>query len=381
VRLRLKLAALAGIPVAIAFVVSVLLADSARATDRITIRGNYYREDSTRVLQPLVTFRKEVLDERLAFEAEYLLDSISSASIGAGAAVIGGDNVFTEIRHESTARVASKLGDWGLSGFFRYSTETDYISRVFGLSGSRDLLQKNVNVSLSYSASLDSVWRIGAFGARAPWRSNGRASSNLTQSHYINAGYAHSLHKSILAGVTMETLFTRGPQENPYRRVLNADNESHPLARDRVAASAWLRWMIEPAKMVVEPRYRFYHGSWGIDAHDVDARLHFRLADQLRLRFRYRYYWQDGAVFWRPDGVYLPDDTYKTADPKLWAQSSHTPGAQITWEFDKIARHKGLKWTRGGWIQATYNHVLRSDLVRQRYGNARVGSLAFSFAF
>ena len=32
-----------------------------RAEDRVIVRGNYYRETSTRVLQPMVTFRKELL--------------------------------------------------------------------------------------------------------------------------------------------------------------------------------------------------------------------------------------------------------------------------------------------------------------------------------
>ena len=61
----------------------VLAPRPAGAEDRITVRGNYYREESTRVMQPMVHFRKELPDERFALEAEYLLDMISSASIAA----------------------------------------------------------------------------------------------------------------------------------------------------------------------------------------------------------------------------------------------------------------------------------------------------------
>src|SRR5690554_3703239 len=65
--------------------IAILPREQLHAEDRVTVRGNYYRETSTRVLQPMVTFRKELPDERFALEAEYLLDVISSASVAAGA--------------------------------------------------------------------------------------------------------------------------------------------------------------------------------------------------------------------------------------------------------------------------------------------------------
>ena len=48
------------------------------AEDRILIRGNYYRERSTRVLQPYISFSKDLPDERLTIGADYLMDVIST---------------------------------------------------------------------------------------------------------------------------------------------------------------------------------------------------------------------------------------------------------------------------------------------------------------
>jgi hypothetical protein len=56
---------------------------------------------------------------------------------------------------------------------------------------------------------------------------------------------------------------------------------------------------------------------------------------------------------------------------------SHTPGLQLVYELDGLAKYRGLGWLEGGWIEATYNHVFQTN----RYGNARMGALAFSLAF
>jgi hypothetical protein len=116
----------------------------------------------------------------------------------------------------------------------------------------------------------------------------------------------------------------------------------------------------------------------------MDMRVHVRPARHLRFRVRYRFYTQTGAFFWREDGAYLPEDDYKTADPKLWAFRSHTPGIQLTYELDGLAKHRGLGWLEGAWLEATYNHVFRRTAHGEqdtRYGNARLGSLAFSLGF
>ncbi|HLT39099.1 MAG TPA: hypothetical protein VK034_22600, partial [Enhygromyxa sp.] len=174
-----------------------------RAEDRLTVRGNYNRETSTRVLQPMVTFRKELPDQRLALETEYLLDVISSASIAAGALLLGGDRVFTEMRHEASLRAMTKIDDWSASGFYRYSNETDYTANAFGVSLSRELLQRTISVSLSYSSTFNQVYRItNNLGVRSAWTSSG--DTNLLQVHYLNVGYSHVLHPKVVAGLNLE---------------------------------------------------------------------------------------------------------------------------------------------------------------------------------
>lgn len=394
-----------GVPWSVMCIVVVLLGilvpQHATAEDRVTLRGNYYREASTRVLQPTINVSVDVPDERFTVGAAYVLDAISSASIATGTtAVTGGDNVFTEIRHETTAYASSKIGDWGFGGFFRYSTETDYRSRSLGLSASRELLQRTVNLSLSYAYNFDRFGRIQAnTRAFAPWcggsqdvascRDRGSGpGTNLLQVHYIAAGYTHALHRHVLGLLTAEIAHARGPQDNPYRgmQILGVTNETHPTVRTRFALAPGFRWILPKARVVIEPRYRFYRDSWDIRAHAPELRVHVRVADHFRLRARYRYYQQTEAFFWRDDGMYTEPagrcdkdalDNCATADPKMDDWTSHTPGLQVLYEFDGLARRPGLAWLDNGWIAATYNHVFQSN----RFGAARLGSLELSLAF
>ena len=379
--MRLRL----GRPVAL---VLLLASRDLAAEDRVTVRGNYYREQSTRILAPTVYVEKDLPDERFTIGAEYLLDAVTSASIGAGAAAVtGGDYLFTEFRHEGTFRAGGRVRDWSFNGYFRYSTESDWISRSFGGTTARDVFGRAGTVSLTYTVNLDSVQRI--YGGRAiPWTGGkmyldplpgqkDQSDTNLLQLHYLSLGYSHALTRRLLGGVAAEGIYAKGPQDNPYRKVRDGLDESHPRLRRRLSLSGFLRWAIPRTPLTVESRYRFYADDWGIIAHNPEVRLYARVAKRLIIRLRYRFYHQTGAFFWLPDGNYQVDSIYRTADPKMTKFLSHTPGAEVMLELDGLAKYRGLHWLRGAWVQATYNHVFQTN----RFGNARLGSLAFSIPF
>ncbi len=379
----------------------LVTARPALAENRATLRGNYYRERSTRVVQPMAQITVDAPDERLTLGAMYLLDAISSASIASGTqAATGGDNVFTELRHEATASAESKLGEWYLGGFFRYSTETDYLSRAGGLSLARDLLQRNINLSLSYSFGGDRWFRIqNNTGARAPWcggdigvnecsgRGYGRG-SNFLQVHNVAAGYTHTLHPTVLLQLNVAYSHLRGPLDNPYREgFLGGIEETHPHVRDRFVITPGVRWKIPRARTAIEPFYSLYVDDWGQRGHSPEIRVHVRPTRHIRLRARYGYYTQNATFFYRADGQYVDGSgpctralelNCATADVKAMPWDSHSPGVQLTWYFDGVAAgHRALRWLEGGFVEVTYNHLFQDN----RFGNARVGSLALSFAY
>lgn len=381
--------------------ITTLLPTAASAEDRVTLRGNYYREQSTRVLSPEVKMTVDVPDERLTLGAAYLLDAVTSASIATGTSTVtGGDFTFTEIRHEATVSAASQLKDWQLGTFFRYSTETDWQSRSLGARVGRDLLQRTVNLSLSYAFNFDRVYRIfDGQGRRLPWCggsvepscSDGGfgEGSNLLRTHYLSAGYSHVLSRNLLSLVTVEYANANGPMDNPYRgeQIPGLEFESHPLQRNRLTLFGSLRYYLPRAKTTLEPRYRVYTDDWGIRAHTIDPRIHVRVAPNVRLRFRYRFYTQSEAFFFRDDMQYQESDAACTratpdgcasADVKVDDWRSHTGGVQLTYGLDGLAAKTGQAWLEGAWLQATYNYVHQTN----RFGPIRaLGSLAYSMAF
>ncbi len=371
------------------------------AEDRVTVRGNYYREQSTRVMSPELRMTVDVPDERLTLGAAYMLDAVTSASIATGTtAVTGGDNTFTEIRHEGTLSAASVLDDWQLGAFFRYSTETDWQSRSLGTRVGRDLLQRTVNLSLSYAYNFDRVYRIfDGFGRRLPWcggnieprcRDGGFGyGSNLLRTHYASAGYTHILTRNLLSILTVEYANARGPMDNPYRgeQLPGIEFEAHPLQRNRVTLFGSLRYHLPKARITLEPRYRFYVDDWDVRAHAIDPRVHYRLTKNLRLRVRYRFYTQSEAFFFRDDMQYEDADVScrrgstrgcASADVKADNWRSHTAGLQLTYGLDGLAAKTRAAWLEGAWVQATYNYVHQTN----RFGPVRaLGSLAFSMPF
>lgn len=373
----------------------------AVAENRATMRGNYYRERSTRVMQPLAAVTVDAPDERLTLGATYLLDAISSASIASGTqAATGGDNVFTELRHEIIASAGSRLGEWNLGGFFRYSTETDYLSRTGGVSLARDFLQRNINVALAYSFGGDRIYRIqNNTGVKAAWcggdvdvnecRTGGyRIGRNFLQIHAVRATYSHTLHPTVLALMNVHVAHLRGPQDNPYREgFLGGIEETHPHVRTRVTLTPSLRWMIPGARLTFEPFYSLYFDDWNQRGHTPELRVHVRPARHLRIRARYGYYKQTAAFFYRADGQYVDGadrctraapGNCATADVKAMPWDAHTPGLQLTWGFDGVAaRHREARWLEGGFIELTYDHYFQDN----RFGNARIGSIALSLAF
>ena len=83
---------------------TLMFSTGARADDYVSVRGAYYREASTRVIQPMVEVIRES-PSGLDVGAHFLVDAITSASIAAGTSV---DNVFTEVRDEVGLRVRKR---------------------------------------------------------------------------------------------------------------------------------------------------------------------------------------------------------------------------------------------------------------------------------
>ena len=125
-----------------------------RAEDRVTVRGAYYREASTRVIQPVVEISKD-LPSGFDITAHYLLDAITSASVAAGTP---SDTIFTELRNEVGLAVGRTWDRWRTTLGYSYSAESDYWSH--GARARRPTASGATarRVAASGGISLDGAW-------------------------------------------------------------------------------------------------------------------------------------------------------------------------------------------------------------------------------
>ncbi|MGZ3428758.1 MAG: hypothetical protein ACXVCV_19025, partial [Polyangia bacterium] len=136
-----------------AVVVLLSSAHAAADMDTITLRGNYWRDRNTRVVQPTIDIRKQ-LPTGTQISAHYLLDAITSASVAAG---VLRDQPFTELRNEAGFSVGQVIGPAIITGTYSYSSESDYWAHFAQLSLQWSLFQNNTVLFASLGYGNDRV--------------------------------------------------------------------------------------------------------------------------------------------------------------------------------------------------------------------------------
>ncbi len=298
-------------------------------------RGNYYFENSTRVVAPAVNAAL-VMPSGVRVEGTYLLDAITSASQATG---VQSDVGFTEIRNDVQAGLGYEI-DFGLAQLDlsvggRFSKEPDYRSRGLGFTGALSLLDRTTTFRSSAYWLHDEVSKIDRMAPSTD-------PENLMATDPVRKGTLKALSlgfalDQVLTPTTIATLgydggFLDGFQANVYRtaRFQNggAADEAHPRVRNRHAYYAWLAQYIMDSRSTVRVGYRLYKDNWDLLAHAPEIRFHQEIGRHAELRLRYRYYTQNSSFFWRKDGN-LRADKYRTADPKMSAFHNQTLGMKM----------------------------------------------------
>ena len=132
---------------------ALLVNGPARAENSVGVSGNYYKERSTRVVEPLIQVRQGLpYDSQV--EVTYLVDQITSAS----GAFTNEDAAFSEFRNEVRLAGSTKLWNIFTPGVsVRYSDEPDYISRGFGVNLAVELFKKSTVLSTFFQLADDDI--------------------------------------------------------------------------------------------------------------------------------------------------------------------------------------------------------------------------------
>jgi hypothetical protein len=371
----------------LAAAVLTLAATPARADGTLAARAAYYKERSTRVMQPMLDGMFDV-GSRGTVSAHFLVDAITSASVGSGAAAT---TAFTERRYQAGGGYAHEfdglsamgwLNKLRLAGDAKFSIEPDYSSWYGGARVEADVAQRNAILALGGGVAKDSISNTGAQNPlSSPQIQCNAAFTVLAETCALTSysGFASAsqvLSKTVLVGVSYDIARLDGYQANPYRQVITAGGlvpEQHPNHRLRHAIAASGKFHIPATHTTVIGAYRYYRDDWQIRAHTPELRLVQEVSPLADASIRYRYYRQTAAFFSRPRYP-TPDPTmptYMTDDPKMSGYDGHLLEAKL----GALGELFGLG---GQWTAMRFETTLQYVIQHNRFGNAIVAHVALT---
>ncbi len=385
-----------------ALLVLLSSAHAAADMDTITLRGNYWRDRNTRVVQPSIDLSRQ-MSSGTQLSAHYLLDAITSASVAAG---VLRDQPFTELRNEAGFSIGQVVGPAVITGSYSYSDESDYWSHFVSLGVLLSLFQNNTQLSASLGYSNDRIaLRMGPtlynpIGGLQTIRAVATLTQTLTRHLLLSASYE--------IGVLGFGNGDNGFQANVYRTVNLGGapaRELVPYQRIRQAAAVALYWHIPVPSRIMpylafRPAYRFYWDDWGLLSHTPELRMYVPTGP-VEWRVTGRYYTQNHVTFWSDDGIRPSypagsqglhctscvlassrSGLWYTADPKLGNMTSAYLELAATISLRGI--HKwhwlpGHDWLGSGVLLLSYGHYINSGFAHTAFGDADVAGLTLEW--
>jgi hypothetical protein len=364
----------------------VLATGTARADGELAARGVYYKERSTRVMQPMLDGMFDV-GARGLVNAHFLVDAITSASAGSGAANAA---AFTERRyegggaytHELDGPADSFIDKIRVGGEGKFSTESDYESLYGGGRVELDLAKKNATVGLGGGIAHDTITNAGAQSPMGgPLLQCDVTSMATSGSCSLDtfAGFASAsqiLSKNAIVSLAYDIAKLDGFQANAYRQVITSgglEPEKHPNARLRQAIAGSLRYYVPETQTTFIGAYRYYTDDWHVHAHTPELRIVQEVGRFADAAIRYRYYHQSAAFFYAKRYPALTPGMieYITDDPKMSAYDGHVMEAKLGvygQEFDLSGR----------WAGARFEGIIEYIIQHNRFGDAVVAHVALT---
>ena len=371
------------LPVSVLVTLALFLPNREAAADELTgrwtgaveVRGNYYYEKSTRVVAPEISISLEA-PNGIRVNTEYLVDSITSASIAVGALE---DVRFTEIRHDVTAGFGYEFDldeqQLDIEASVRVSKEPDYLSTSGSVGAALFLDEKNTVLRASLGILHDEIRQNFRGAGSAPGKEALKEDFNAVS---IGAGWEQVLSPTWLLQITYDLSVLNGFLANAYRSIASVQRpETHPQNRRRHTLASRLAWHIPQSRTSLHLMYRAYFDTWELAALNPEFRVYQELSKHLQLRVRYRYYKQTSSFFHRDDpSDYNIEDRYVTADPKMDSFRNHELGGQLV-IFGHAFESTALDFLKEATLDLNFDYIISSSA----YGNGVVAEVGLRVPF
>jgi len=230
-------------------------------------------------------------------------------------------NEYEDQRLAVSLGLRHRHGEWVYEGGAAYSQESDYESVAGSFIVSRDFNERMTTLSLGASLAHDSV-RDTPTGN---WEEKDSFDLQFQIAQVIDARTL--LKFSYVGGAS------RGYLDDQYKMVLLNDtviDEQRPDRRNKQTVYLSLNRFVDPLNAAIEASYRFYHDTFGIDAHTFGLDWYQNLGRKFILVPGVRYYEQSAADFYATKFTGSPK-AY-SADYRLSKLGSITYGMKLIWK-------------------------------------------------
>ncbi|MCX7824636.1 MAG: DUF3570 domain-containing protein [Verrucomicrobiae bacterium] len=296
-----------------AALLSLPVSRKARAEDKADIKSHFYLEDyaRVRVITEYVELEKD-LNEMFTLKLRGLYSTMSGATPtgtppaaqslaplapggGAVATISGpspiktrGKNSVPTLRMEDVRKAAhgnliTRLDDHTLDLGFVYSTENDYDSTAFSLTDTIAFNQKNTELIVGASGTLDVV----------------STSRRIEEWHKDSVDAILGVNQLLGPETVLGVRFTCGRSDgflaDPYKSVeLNGQivKETRPDRRDRATGLVSLTQYLDPLHASIEGSYRVGGDTFGVTSHTVELAWYQKIGKRLIVSPLFRYYRQ-----------------------------------------------------------------------------------------
>lgn len=334
----------------LALILLLLQMQRGQAEDQVAYRYEYYQEDDQRiqVLTHGLLFDVTLKEGLVAIAGELVHDAVSGATPSGAPppnqwyfpfGSIGDTNSsavplqhMEDERNSISFQVPVTLGINTLTPQFAYSQESDYKSTGAALNYSLALFEKNTILTFGWAHTWDQVldaqpvrqWQdksgddflIGCNQLLGP-----KTVLGLNLTYGMANGYLNDPYR-LTFGVNDPQFFVSDPSGGPEQR---------PDYRNKAVVRASITQFITPVNASVEGAYRYYHDTYGLDAHTVELAWYQNIGKHVVLSPMFRYYYQSEANFYYeilPD-TYATAPTHFSPDWRLSQMQTFTAGVNL----------------------------------------------------
>ena len=247
-------------------------------------------------------------------QAHFLVDAITSASAGSGAA---NAQPFTETRYEAggsyTRELDGPTGSW--LNKLRLTGESKYPQIRLHVAVRRRARRGRCRAEERDARREAAASRATPSPTPARTRPDGRSAAALRRdlagheqgvrvdwyARLLVRGEPDLSSKTIIVAATYDIERLDGFQSNAYRQVVTASGlvpETHPNERLRQAIAVSGRFYVPASQTTFIGAYRYYRDDWQIRAHTPELRIVQEVGKDADASIRYRYYTQTASFFY-----------------------------------------------------------------------------------